>query len=30
MEGAPYKVEGIGQDKLPGTLDLALVDDYRT
>jgi cystathionine beta-synthase len=28
--GAPYKVEGIGQDKLPGTLDLALVDDYRT
>ena len=30
IEGAPYKVEGIGQDKLPGTLDLALVDDYRT
>jgi cystathionine beta-synthase len=30
MEGAPYKVEGIGQDKLPGTLDLSLVDDYRT
>src|ERR1700712_1502368 len=30
MEGAPYKVEGIGQDKLPGTLDLALVDDFRT
>ena len=29
-EGVPYKVEGIGQDKLPGTLDLALVDDYRT
>src|SRR5471030_2964895 len=29
-EGAPYKVEGIGQDKLPGTLDLSLVDDYRT
>jgi cystathionine beta-synthase len=28
-EGVPYKVEGIGQDKLPGTLDLALVDDYR-
>jgi cystathionine beta-synthase len=23
-------VEGIGQDKLPGTLDLSLVDDYRT
>ena len=29
-EGVPYKVEGIGQDKLPGTLDLDLVDDYRT
>src|SRR5690606_7886502 len=24
------KVEGIGQDKLPGTLDLALVDDFIT
>jgi cystathionine beta-synthase len=30
LEGAPYKVEGIGQDKLPGTLDLSLVDDFRT
>jgi cystathionine beta-synthase len=29
-EGAPYKVEGIGQDKVPGTLDLELVDDYQT
>jgi cystathionine beta-synthase len=29
-EGAPYKVEGIGQDKLPGTLDLSVVDDYVT
>jgi cystathionine beta-synthase len=29
-EGVPYKVEGIGQDKLPGTLDLSVVDDYRT
>jgi cystathionine beta-synthase len=29
-EGVPYKVEGIGQDKLPGTLDMGLVDDYRT
>ena len=28
-EGAPYKVEGIGQDKLPGTLDLSLVDEYH-
>ncbi|CAN5516439.1 cystathionine beta-synthase [soil metagenome] len=30
IEGAPYKIEGIGQDKLPGTLDLAIIDDYRT
>lgn len=29
-QGAPYKVEGIGQDKIPGTLDLSLVDDYIT
>jgi cystathionine beta-synthase len=29
-EGVPYKVEGIGQDKLPGTLDLSILDDYRT
>jgi cystathionine beta-synthase len=29
-EGAPYKVEGIGQDKIPGTLDMGVVDDYRT
>ena len=29
-EGAPYKVEGIGQDKLPGTLDLSIMDDYVT
>ena len=29
-EGAPYKVEGIGQDKIPGTLDLDLIDDYQT
>lgn len=29
-EGAPYKVEGIGQDKLPGTLDMSVIDDYRT
>jgi len=28
--GAPYKVEGIGQDKIPGTLDLSVVDDYVT
>ena len=30
MEGTPYKVEGIGQDKVPGTLDLKAIDDYRT
>ncbi len=29
-EGAPYKVEGLGNDKIPGTLDLGLVDDYVT
>jgi cystathionine beta-synthase len=28
-EGQPYKVEGIGGDKLPGTLDLSLVDEIR-
>ena len=30
IEGAPYKIEGIGQDKLPGTLDLSVIDDYRS
>jgi len=29
-EGVPYKVEGIGQDKIPGTLDMAVVDDFMT
>ena len=29
-EGVPYKVEGVGQDKLPGTLDLALIDEYQS
>jgi cystathionine beta-synthase len=29
-QGAPYKVEGIGQDKIPGTLDLSLIDEYQT
>ena len=29
-QGAPYKVEGIGQDKIPGTLDLSLIDDFIT
>ena len=27
---APFKVEGIGQDKLPTTLDLDVLDDYVT
>jgi cystathionine beta-synthase len=27
-EGVPYKVEGIGQDKVPGTLDMSIVDDF--
>ncbi|MDQ2889997.1 MAG: cysteine synthase family protein, partial [Gemmatimonadota bacterium] len=30
IEGTPYKVEGIGQDKLPGTLDMSIVDEYHT
>jgi cystathionine beta-synthase len=29
-EGVPYKVEGVGQDKLPGTLDLSMVDEYQS
>ncbi|MDX1646154.1 MAG: pyridoxal-phosphate dependent enzyme [Longimicrobiales bacterium] len=29
IEGHPYKVEGIGNDKIPGTLDLDVVDEYR-
>ena len=29
-EGVPYKIEGIGQDKLPGTLDMSVLDDYET
>ena len=30
IEGYPYKVEGLGNDKIPGTLDLSVVDDYVT
>ena len=30
VEGVPYKVEGIGQDKVPGTLDMSVVDDFVT
>ena len=29
-EGRPYQVEGLGNDRIPGTLDLEYVDDYRT
>lgn len=29
-EGTPYKVEGLGNDKIPGALDLGVVDDYVT
>ena len=29
-EGVPYKVEGIGQDKIPGTLDMGVIDDFET
>jgi cystathionine beta-synthase len=29
-EGAPYKVEGIGNDKLPSTLHFEWIDEFRT
>jgi cystathionine beta-synthase len=29
VDGHPYKVEGIGNDKIPGTLDLDVVDEFR-
>src|SRR4029079_19111392 len=29
-EGVRYKVERLGQDKSPGTLDMGLVDDFMT
>jgi cystathionine beta-synthase len=29
-ESTPYKVEGIGQDKIPGTLDMDVVDEWRS
>jgi cystathionine beta-synthase len=29
-EGTPYKVEGVGQDKVPGTLDMGVIDDFMT
>jgi cystathionine beta-synthase len=30
IEGGPYQVEGLGNDKIPGALDLDLVDEYVT
>ncbi len=29
-EGHPYKVEGIGNDKLPSTLDFSVIDEFHT
>ena len=29
-EGVPYKIEGIGQDKIPGTLDMSVVDEFES
>src|SRR5690606_5469103 len=29
-DSAPYKVEGIGQDKVPGALDMSVVDEWRS
>jgi cystathionine beta-synthase len=29
-EGVPYKVEGIGQDKIPGTLEMSVIDEFQT
>jgi cystathionine beta-synthase len=30
VEGHPYKVEGVGNDKIPGALDLDVIDEYRS
>ena len=30
VQGQPYQVEGLGNDKIPGALDLSVVDDYVT
>jgi cystathionine beta-synthase len=30
VEGTPYKVEGIGQDKIPSTLDMSVIDEFQT
>jgi cystathionine beta-synthase len=29
-EGHPYKVEGIGGDKIPGALDFSVIDEFHT
>src|SRR5690606_34699701 len=29
-DSTPYKVEGIGQDKIPGALDMSIVDEWRS
>ena len=30
IDGTPYKVEGIGQDKIPSTLDMTVIDEFQT
>lgn len=30
VEGHPYKVEGIGNDKIPDTLDVDVIDEFRS
>jgi cystathionine beta-synthase len=30
VDGVPYKVEGIGQDKIPGALDMKIIDEFQT
>ena len=30
VDGVPYKVEGIGQDKIPGALDMKVIDEFQT
>jgi cystathionine beta-synthase len=30
IEGERYRVEGVGNDKIPGTLDCDLIDEFRT
>ena len=29
-DSVPYKVEGIGQDKIPSTLDMGVIDEFQT